>query len=176
MTKYIALLRGINVGGNNIIKMADLKAICAKLGYENVKTYIQSGNVIFDSDKPDATTLGVELTHAIEQSHGFAPQLFMLLKSDVEQALNGLDFEFSEEKFVYFYFLEQPATNANMVELNALLKPDDVLKITDDVVYFHSPEGMGKSKLAAKLDKLLGVKTTARNLRTVKKLIELASL
>lgn len=173
MMTYIALLRGINVGGNNIIKMADLKAICAGLGFLNVRTYIQSGNVVLESEKTDAKALGVELTAAIEASHGFAPQLFMLEKADLLAALTGLDFEFSEEKFVYFYFLEQVATDAKADEIDALLKPDDVLKITDKVVYFHSPEGVGRSKLASKLDRFLGVKTTARNLRTVKKLIEL---
>lgn len=172
--QYIALLRGINVGGNNLIKMAELKAICAGLGYKNVVTYIQSGNVILESDKTDAKELGIELTLAIEKSHGFAPQLFMFKKQEIVDALDGFDLAYDEEKFVYFYFLEQVASQADLQLADGLKLAGDEYKLTDEVLYLHCPEGIGRSKLAVKLGQLLGVKTTARNLRTVKKLIELA--
>lgn len=175
MMTYIALLRGINVGGNNIIKMADLKAICAGLGFENVRTYIQSGNVVFETDERDAEILGNKLTLAIEASHGFAPQLFMLKKTDMQAALDGFDLEFGEEKFVYFYFLEQKPNDVKLAEIDALLAMGDEYKLTDKVFYLHCPAGVGRSKLAAKLDRLLGVQTTARNLRSVKKIVELAA-
>lgn len=175
MMTYIALLRGINVGGNNIIKMADLKAICVGLGFLNVRTYIQSGNVVLESEKTDAKALGVELTAAIEASQGFAPQLFMLEKADLLAALAGFDLEFVEEKFVSFYFLEQMVKDVEFAKIEALLKPGDAYKLVGKIFYLYCAEGVGKSKLAAKVDRLLGVKTTARNLRTVKKLIELAS-
>ncbi|PCI86236.1 MAG: hypothetical protein COB24_10455 [Hyphomicrobiales bacterium] len=174
MMTYIGLLRAINVGGNNLIKMADLKEICGALGYENVRTYIQSGNVAFESVETDKAAMGVKMSEAIAASHGFAPPVFVLDKADLRAAFDGLDLDFVEEKFVYFYFLKQAATHAKIDEIEALLKPDDAFKLTDKLFYLHCAEGAGKSKLAAKIDRLLGVKTTARNLRTVKKLIELA--
>lgn len=174
MMTYVALLRAINVGGNNLIKMADLKVICAELGFENVRTYIQSGNVAFESGETDKVAMGAKMSAAIEASHGFAPPVFVLDKADLPSALDGLDLDFVEEKFVYFYFLEQTATDAKIDEIEALLKAGDAYKLTEKLFYLHCAEGAGKSKLATRLDRLLGVKTTARNLRTVKKLIELA--
>ncbi|MBL1421311.1 MAG: DUF1697 domain-containing protein [Alphaproteobacteria bacterium] len=174
MMTYIALLRAINVGGNNLIKMADLKVICGELGFENVRTYIQSGNVAFESVETDKVAMGVKMSEAIAASYGFTPPVFVLDKADLQVALDGLDLDFVEEKFVYFYFLEQAATHAKIDEIEALLKPDNGFKLADKLFYLHCAEGAGKSKLAAKIDRLLGVKTTARNLRTVKKLIELA--
>lgn len=174
MKTHIALLRAINVGGNNLIKMADLKVIFAELGFENVRTYIQSGNVAFESDETDRAALGAKMSAAIGASHGFAPPVFVLEKTDFQAALDGLDLNFVEEKFVYFYFLEQAATSAKIDEIEALLKPGDAYKLTDKLFCLHCAEGVGKSKLAPKIDRLLGVKTTARNLRTVKKLVELA--
>lgn len=173
MMTYIGLLRAINVGGNNLIKMADLKVICAELGFENVRTYIQSGNVAFESAETDKAALGAKMSAAIAASYGFAPPVFVLDKVELQAALDGLDLDFVEEKFVYFYFLEQTATNAKIDEIEALLRAGDAYKLTDKLFYLHCAEGVGKSKLAAKIDRLLGVKTTARNLRTVKKLIEL---
>lgn len=175
MNTYIALLRAINVGGNNLIKMADLKQICGKLGFENTRTYIQSGNVAFESGEADKALLGEMLGAAIEKSHGFKPPVFMLEKVDLIAAVDAFDMVFDEEKYVYFYFLEQPVMNADLTAADALKLEGDEYKLTENVLYLHCPAGIGRSKLAVKLDRLLGVKTTARNLRSVKKIIELAS-
>lgn len=174
MNTYIALLRAINVGGNNLIKMADLKVICGKLGFENTRTYIQSGNVAFESAETDKSALGEMMSAAIEKSHGFRPPVFILEKVDLVAALEAFDLAFDEEKYVYFYFLEQPAPNAKLSEADGLLLAGDAYKLTDKVLYLHCAAGIGRSKLAIKLGQLLGVQTTARNLRSVKKIIELA--
>ncbi|MGL1919710.1 MAG: DUF1697 domain-containing protein [Hyphomicrobiales bacterium] len=171
---YIALLRAINVGGNNILKMADLKLICADLGFENTRTYIQSGNVAFESDSTDKASLGQKLSDAIEVSHGFAPPIFMLEKNELTAALDAQILTFDDEKFLSFYFLERPALDVDFDKIDELKLEDDAYNLTDKVFYLHCPAGVGRSKLAAKVDRLLGVQTTARNLRSVKKIIELA--
>lgn len=174
MMTYIALLRAINVGGNNLIKMADLKQIMAELGYQNVRTYIQSGNVVFETDVTDRLAMADKISMAIEASHGFAPPIFILEKVEFIAALDGQKLEFTEAKYVYFYFLERPALDIKLPEIDALLAEGDAYILTDKVFYLHCPAGVGRSKLAAKLDRLLGVQTTARNLRSVEKILELA--
>lgn len=174
MNTYIALLRAINVGGNNLIKMADLKLILAGIGLENVRTYIQSGNVAFECAEADKTTLGTKMSAAIETSHGFAPPVFILEKAEIVAALDAFDLAYEEEKYVYFNFLERPATDAKLSEADDLLLTGDAYKLTDKVLYLHCAAGIGRSKLAVKLNRLLGVEATARNLRSVKKIIELA--
>lgn len=174
MNTYIGLLRAINVGGNNLIKMADLKLILTKLGLENVRTYIQSGNVAFECDAADKAALGARMSAAIEKSHGFAPPVFILEKADLVAALAAFDLAYEEEKFVYFNFLERPATDAKLNEADDLMLVGDDYKLTDKVLYLHCAAGIGRSKFAVKLSRLLGVEATARNLRSVKKIIELA--
>ena len=174
MMTYIALLRAINVGGNNLIKMADLKLICTKLGFENVRTYIQSGNVAFESIELDKAVLAAKMSAAIAANHGFEPPVFILDKVELVAALDGFDLSYSEEKFVYFSFLERPALDVKFEEIDALKLSGDAYKLTDKIFYLHCPAGIGRSKLAAKLDRLLGVQATARNLRSVKKIMELA--
>ncbi|MCJ8324894.1 MAG: DUF1697 domain-containing protein [Rhizobiales bacterium] len=173
MQTYIALLRGINVGGNHIVKMAELKILCAQLGFENIRTYIQSGNVIFDSNLTDKAEFANQLGLVIEQKYGFLPKIFILEKAQLLAVLAKQSLSFDDEKYVYLYFLQQPAKLAKLADIEALMAIGDEYKLTDDVFYLHCPNGIGKSKLLDKLEILLGVKTTTRNLRSVKKIIGL---
>lgn len=175
MKKYIALLRAINVGGNNLIKMVDLKLILAKLGLANVQTYIQSGNVVFETEQTSISQIGDSIGKAIKASHGFLPQILIISDDDLKTTFTELSLEYEKENNLYFWFLAQPAKQAKITEIETLLASEDTYKLTDKVFYMSCPNGIGKSKLPSKLERLLGVSATARNLRTVKKILEMIS-
>lgn len=177
MNTYIALLRGINVGGHNILPMRDLVGLLEGLGLKQVKTYIQSGNVVFQSDRPDAAELGRQISAAIEQAHGFAPQVLLLGLPAFQQALAANPFPAgeAEPKTLHLYFLSASPTNPDFDLLNRLKANSEQFRLIGAVFYLHAPAGIGRSKLAAKVEQALGVPVTARNWRTVSKILALAT-
>ena len=172
MATWIALLRGINVGGNNIIKMADLKSDLESLKLKSVRTYIQSGNVVFDSTAKTASSLTKKICSQIEKQHGFRPQLFILDRNDLLAAIKSNPFPnaVSDPKTLHFFFLSEPAADPDIKALDNARNQTENYKLTPRVFYLHAPDGIGRSKLAANAEKHLGVVTTARNYRTVDKL------
>lgn len=175
MTSHVALFRGINVGGNNILPMQELRNILASLGCEDVQTYIQSGNAVFSSEE-DTNELSGKIRDAIEAKFGFAPQV--LLKS-VEQfraiaSANPYPEAEATPKFLHVWFLTERASNADVDGMNRLRADSERFTLVEDALYLHAPDGTGRSRLAAKIDRHLGVSTTARNWRTVSKLLDLA--
>ena len=151
--------------------MAKLKSDLESLKLRNIRTYIQSGNVVFDSTVT-ASSLARKIGGLIEKQHGFRPQVFILDHNDLLTAieLNPFPEAVHHPKTLHFYFLAEPATNPNINALNNVKTSTENYKLTDRVFYLHAPEGIGRSKLAAKVEKYLGVMTTARNYRTVDKL------
>ena len=177
MTTWIGLLRGINVGGNNILTMDKLKMDLESLKLENVRTYIQSGNVIFDAPPKIASSLSALIAEKIEKEHGFRPQLLVINSKTLREAirLNPFPLAVSDPKSLHFYFLAEPATAPDIAALKAAKAETESFSLTNDVFYLHAPNGVGRSKLAACAEKHLGVVTTARNFRTVEKLISMAT-
>lgn len=176
MQTWIALFRGINVGGNHILPMAELRADLEALGMENVRTYIQSGNAVFDSKARSAAALGQKIEQRIETEHGFRPQVFVLTREDLLSAIGANPFLQATEdpSKLHFGFLAEPATDADLTALEAAAKASEAYVLGTSVFYLHAPEGIGRSKLAANLEKHLGVAVTARNYRTVDKLLAIA--
>lgn len=176
MTTFIALLRGINVGGHNKLPMQELVQLLESLGLVNVKTYIQSGNVVFQSIQTQPSTLAEEISTAIEQRHRFKPQVMILRSEDLETAVSQNPFPQATEdhKTLHFYFLESIPSNPDLTMLEAVKTETEQFKLLDQVFYLHAPDGIGRSKLAAKVEKAMGVPTTARNWRTVSKVLEMA--
>lgn len=177
MSNWIALFRGINVGGNNILPMATLKSDLESLKLRNVRTYIQSGNVVFDSTARSATSLSRKIADRIEDQHGFRPEVLILKLQDLQNAVEANPFPsaISDPRTLHFLFLTEPATHPDTDALDGLKSPTESYKITDHVFYLHAPDGIGRSKLAGKVEKHLGVAGTGRNYRTVVKLIALAT-
>ncbi len=176
MNTYIALLRGINVGGRNKLPMRELVALLEKLGLRNVKTYIQSGNVVFQSERTDVAALALEIGHAIESSHGFTPRV-MLLDADAVRAsmtANPFPEAEAEPKTLHLYFLAETPGNSAVDTLNQLKKENERFHLGNRVLYLHAPDGIGRSKLAERAERTLGVPATARNWRTVSKVMEMA--
>ncbi len=177
MKTIIALLRGINVGGHNKLPMKDLKALLAEIGLANVQTYIQSGNVVFQTDRADLPALADEIGAAIGESHGFVPRIMLLTLGDLETAVSHNPFPATDEqhKTLHFYFLANSPSNPDLDALTAIKKESEQFELIDTVFYLYAPEGIGRSKLAAKVEKAMGVPTTARNWRTVSKVLAMGT-
>ena len=175
MNTHIALLRGINVGGRNKLPMADLRDLLAEMGLNNVKTYIQSGNVVFQSERTDVAALAQEIGEAIEQRHGFAPRVLLLDAEAVRSAMAANPFPEAEAepKTLHLYFLAEQPENPEVEMLDQLKTESERFQLGDQVFYLHAPDGIGRSKLAERAERTLGVAATARNWRTVSKVMEL---
>ena len=171
MTRYVILLRGINVGGRNSLPMNELRDILESLGCEYVKTYIQSGNVVLSAHAaPDATAI----TTAIEKQFGFAPRLLVMPGDRFESVsrANPYKDEKVEGKHLHVSYLAGPAS-ADVDGLEARKSPREEFTLTADALYLLAPDGIARSKLANDAEKLLGVEATSRNWNTVHKLLEM---
>jgi uncharacterized protein (DUF1697 family) len=176
MRTWVALFRGINVGGNNVLRMQDLVVTLENVGAQDVETYIQSGNAVFRSEKTDASSLSVEIGAAIEESHGFEPRVLLLGPEEVQRAVRSNPFPEAESdpKTLHVYFLDSAPEHPDLDALEGIKGDRERFVLEDEVFYLHAPDGVGRSKLAANAEKLLGVPATARNWRTVRKVLEMA--
>ncbi len=180
---WIALLRGINVGGKNRLPMSALVEIMKGQGLTDIKTYIQSGNAVFDGPARASSSPGADLaasiadaiTDAIETAHGFKPQVVILSAAQLASAIAANPFPEAEgePKQLHLYFLAAAPTAPDLASLEQLKTATERFHCADQVFYLHAPDGIGRSKLAAAVERRLGVPATARNWRTVKKLEEL---
>lgn len=173
MKTYVALLRGINVGGNNVLPMKDFVAILENTGARDVKTYIQSGNAVFRSEEADASSLSDRIRAAIKGSHGFEPQVLLLESEEVERAVRSNPFPEaeSEPKTLHVYFLASIPKDPDFGALDGIKSDRERFVLEEGVLYLHAPDGIGRSRLAANAEKLLGVPMTGRNWRTVQKIM-----
>jgi len=178
MTAFTSLFRGINVGGNRLVKMPDLKALHEALGLRNVVTYIQSGNVVFTSDASDVTQLQKNIEQAFAEKFGFPVHVIVRSSSDLQEIVTKNPFqnqESKESKWIAVTFLAtSPDNAAQEALLNAYKGPEEIF-ILGKEAYIYYPEGMGRSKLThTLLEKKLKTNGTARNWNTVLKLQELS--
>lgn len=165
MVTRIALLRGVNVAGANRLAMSDFREMLSGLGLGQVETYVQSGNAVFDSD---LATLDLEATirEAVSGRFGFAPETFVLGAGEIAAALTDHPFAGADPARVHVFFLREPPV-PDEGSLRALALPGDGWHIGPRRFTLHTPAGIGTSKLAGKLQRLLPAPMTARNLRTV---------
>jgi uncharacterized protein (DUF1697 family) len=176
MATLLALFRGINVGGNNILRMKDLVSLFQGLGFTDVHTYIQSGNVVFRS--PNTTIPEIEslVADAVEAEHGFRPRLLLVSAKDLQQVMDANPFPaaVTEPKTLHCFFLASQPLSPNLTALNDLKSASEEFALGDKVFYLYAPQGIGRSKLAQRAEKILGVPATARNWRSVGKIAEMA--
>ena len=176
MNTYIALFRGINVGGKNILPMKELSAVLEGLGLKNIQTYIQSGNVVFKTSTSGKRKIANDIRAAIEKSHGFAPQVLLLSIPELRNAIASNPFPEGESvpKSLHLFFMESSPANPDLVGLASLKTMSERFKLDGTVFYLFASEGIGRSKLAAKAEKALGVTGTGRNWRSVNAILSLA--
>lgn len=174
MNTYVILLRGINVGGKNILKMKDLVDLLEELGAKQVKTYIQSGNVVLQSME-ETTQLSEKISQTIQLRFGFAPQVLLLSQAEFEIAIRNNPFSQAESlpKTLHLGFLANEPENPNLNELEQLKSSGEEFLLKGKVFYLHAPAGIGRSKLTDKIEKHLGVPMTMRNWNTVLKISQL---
>lgn len=174
MNVYVVLLRGINVGGRNSLPMKELTKILETLGCEEVRTYIQSGNVVLHSDASSAS-LARDVSRAIEERRGFAPHVLVLAEAELLEAVAGNPYPEAESdpRTVHLGFLDSVPGAPDLEALAAVRAPSERFELKGRVFYLHAPEGIGRSKLAQITERKLGVPMTDRNWRTVTKLVSM---
>ena len=173
MKTYIAFLRGINVGGHKKILMKDLSLLFESLGFENVKTYIQSGNVVFRSKEDD--NVASKITEAIEAEYGFFVPVLVKKSSELNEIVTKCPFFDEKREKSYFMLLEESPSQKNIELTTAFSNLNEEFHIVQNCVYIYYALGAGKAKIGVNFfERKLKVKATARNYRTMAKLIEIS--
>jgi len=168
MKRYVVLLRAINVGGNNLLPMKELTPILETEGFTNIKTVLQTGNIILSSDG-DPTAKIVAL---IADNFGFSPATLCLSAEQFSHYVDINPYPEFEGKFVHYYFCQQ-TPSLDDARIKTLAKESEHYQLIGNMFYLHAPEGIGRSKLVASIEKCLGVAGTGRNANTVKKIYAL---
>ena len=176
MNTYIALFRGINVGGKNSLPMKGLVALLEYIGAKKVRTYIQSGNAVFQSASKNPSQLSKQLTAEIKKNYSFEPYVLIIGLDAIKKAMAENPFPEAEAEpgSLHLGFLSSVPINPDLGKLNRLKKGSERFHLSDKVFYLHAPDGVGRSKLAASIEKLLGVPMTDRNWITVSKIRKMA--
>ncbi len=165
MKTYIILFRAINVGGKNILPMKALKSLLESNGFGGVQTYIQTGNVVVQYHE-DPTGI---VTQLVEDTFGLKTKIIVLEPDTYLTIVASNPYPNFEGKFVHFYFLDTLPT-PDVERIDKLKTETERYSIIGKVCYLHAPDGIGRSKLVAKLESCLGVTSTARNLNTVNRI------
>lgn len=176
MKTYIAFLRGINVSGQKKIKMVDLRTSLQKQGLENVRTYIQSGNVILEAPSGNPKELEFTIEKAIEDDFGFKVPVLIKTPKQVQDILDDNPFDGTNNpKGLYFALIHNIPSNELVASFQKMRFDHEEFYYTTDCVYLNCKLGAGKAKLNNNLiENKLKVIATTRNLNTMKKMIALA--
>ena len=172
---YIALLRGINVGGK-VLKMADLRQAVAKLGFEDVQTYLQSGNMVFRTAEASNAALAGRIADAIRDHKSIDVTVMVREAAEWRRIVAGNPYPQAGEfpKTVHTFILDEMPEAARLEALKAKEAGHEEWQIVDGTLYLHTPDGFGKSVLGNIIERMLKVPMTARNWNTVLALQELA--
>jgi len=177
MKIYIALLRGINVSGQKKIKMADLRKALQKLPFEDIETYIQSGNIVFKTAYTNVVEIEELIKKTILDSFGFDVPVLVKSSVELEEILQANPYtnpnDLAEKKIYYVLLKSAPKANA-IPNLNQDDYPNELFDITSSCVYLNCKKGAGNAKLTNNIiEKKLAVSATTRNHRTMTKLLEI---
>lgn len=174
--RYVCLLRGINVGGNTMIKMSELSTMFESLGFSGVKTYINSGNLAFNARKTSENALIERIEKAVEKAVGKKVQVMVREQKDIASVLAGNPYEgeYESHKEMHVLFLKSELAADKKQLLAEAVPTGERFTIVDREIYCHLPMGVADSYLGrGQFEKMLGTSVTARNWRTVQKLAEL---
>ena len=169
MEKYVIFFRGINVGGNNLLPMKALVPLLEE-AFEEVSSYIQSGNVVLKSPSNPADII----EKIVLDNFGFLPELFILTATDFCTAMANNPYQMFEGKFVHFYFCHN-AIMINQEKMTKYLAETEAYLVKDKVFYLHAPDGIGRSKLVANIETCLDQPASGRNLNTTNKVCTMLS-
>ncbi|MGW2743095.1 DUF1697 domain-containing protein [Streptomyces sp. NPDC001450] len=180
MTTYAALLRGINVGGNKKLPMADLRTLMTGLGHDGVRTHLQSGQAVFTTDRGDEESLAAGLARAIEERFGFPVDVIVRDHTYLRAVAEACPFPAAEleAKQLHVTYFSAPVTAERFAEIDPAAHLPEEFRLGDRCLYLYAPDGLGRSKLAEALYRprvTKGVIATSRNWNTVLKLVELTA-
>jgi uncharacterized protein (DUF1697 family) len=178
MTRWVALLAGINVGGKAMVPMAELRTVFADLGYRQVQTYIQSGNVLFEEDTGEEDQLIAAIGPALSATFGWEIPVLLRTRPELDAVMAGNPFRDRQDdptKLLVTFLSAAPAPD-RAARLQPPPGETGELALVGREIYLHTPDGYGRSKLSnAYLAKTLGVAATTRNWKSVAKLHELVA-
>lgn len=178
LSTYITLLRGINVGSHHIIKMAELKAWLKELGFENISTYIQSGNIVFQTNETVTTLLSQNIQKIIQDKSTFTIPTLTFTKEEWDQSIHNFPWKNDSSKkelFLHFTFLKDEPNPELIQNIDPSIFVPDEFHIHQKTVYLYCPTSYGKTKLSNSfLEKKLKVEATTRNWKTVHELDRMA--
>lgn len=178
MSLYVALLRGINVGGKNKLPMKDLVAMFGAAGCEDVEAYIQSGNVVFRARPPVAAKVPAAIAGAILARSGYRIPVVMRTAGELEDVASSNPFLATGQSpdTLHVAFLADKPNAGSVLALDARRSPPDEFVVRGREIFLRLPNGVARSKLTnAYFDSALGTTSTMRNWRTVLKLRELSA-
>lgn len=177
MGRFIALLRGINVGGKNRLPMTKLVEVLHSLGFDNVQTYIQSGNAVFDSRRKSTDRLARLIADTLQDQHQIDAAVLVLSEVALRSAVENDPFRAAnpDPKTMHFFFLSGEPQQADESAIKSAAAKSEQYELIGSVFYLLAPDGIGRSKLAANAERYLGVPATARNLRSVEAILALAT-
>ena len=174
MSRYIALLRGINVGGHNKVPMAALRDTCESIGCTDVATYIQSGNVVLTSEL-DATKLRASLESAIADQIGVSPVVVIRTDRQLADIIAGNPFPKADPDHLHVAFLGATPDPGQVAALADIDYPPEEAAVLGDNAYFHLPHGLGRAKIPELFGRRVKTPATVRNWRTVNKLVQMSA-
>jgi uncharacterized protein (DUF1697 family) len=174
MSTWIAFFRGVNVGGNTL-PMKQLAAALEDVGFADVRTYIQSGNVLFTCPKATASQLVKRIGDCVAKRFNFQPRVLVLSSKELARAAAANPFREADEnpKSLHLYFLARAPSSPDIEGLHRVKAKTEEFELKGKVFYLHTPAGFGVSKLAERAERLLGVDATARNWRTVRTVLDM---
>ncbi len=176
---YIGMLRGVNVGGHKTIKMEDLRMLCSRLGFRSVQTYVQSGNIVFQTASERPTLLSKRITKAILHDFGFQVPVIVRTSEEMGRVISGNPF--LKEKAIdlsklHVTFLSGRAQADSLKRLETISSGPDRFHPGSHEIYLYCPSGYGMTKLSnSVIEKTLSVGATTRNWKTTNTLFEMAS-
>jgi uncharacterized protein (DUF1697 family) len=177
MPTYVAMFRGINVGSDKIVKMERLRASFEALGFDSVRTYVQSGNVVFKSEQNSPARLSKKIEEKIQRDFGFSVPVLVKTSKEIEQIVS--DNPLVKEKGIdhsklHVTFLSDAPPKAAVEALEPLARGSERFRISNREIYLCCPDGYGRTKLSNNaIEKKLSVVATTRNWRTVNALLEM---
>mgnify|MGYP005815571153 FL=1 len=176
MKTYIALLKGINVGGHKKVPMAELRELLSKSGFENVQTYIQSGNVILQSNKSDISEIESDIEKSIEDYFGFEVSVLVKTRQELQRVFDDFPFAKDKKKASYFMMLHDCPSDDLVKEASEKVYEGEEYKIINDCIYYYFEKGLGKAKFNVNFfERKFKTFATARNYNTMVKLLSLSS-
>lgn len=173
-TTLVSMLRGVNVAGQNMLKMSKLAELYESLGFKNVRTYLQSGNVVFSHNSGEPAKVATKIEKALAQRLALDVTVFLRTSQDMGGVVAKNPFR--HQKMIYITFLRTKPENVPMDKLNSVRGPGEEFRIIDREVFLYLPNGSGRTKLSNNhLEKTIGLPATTRNWNTVTALAEMSA-